>query len=108
MAAFAPVKMVAPSLIASSDASTATTVVTPTTVTSDDPRRWPMLRKAMAVSASSLLEECHGVLLAARERVGDLQPEPAPCRYGAADQREQQREGHPGGRDDAAACRRCR
>ncbi len=52
-----PVKIDAPSLMASSDTRTATTVVTPTIVTSDEPRRWPMLRSPVAVSANVCLRK---------------------------------------------------
>jgi hypothetical protein len=49
--ALSPLNIVAPSRMASSETSTPTTAVTPMTVTSEEPRRWLMPRRPVAVSA---------------------------------------------------------
>src|SRR5579885_1945594 len=92
--AFWPVKMLAPSRIASRETRTATAVVTPTTVTSEEPRRCATLRRPVVVSSIVCLSTVMGTpgALPLGERLGHLQLEAAPRGRGAAENRERDRE----------------
>src|SRR6185437_4325328 len=86
--------MFAPSRIASSETRTATAVVTPTTVTSEEPRRCAMLRRPVVVSSMVCLSTVMCTPSSFRERLSDLQFQPAPRGRRAAENREGYRETH--------------
>src|SRR6202008_923987 len=89
--AFPPLKILAPSRIASSEVSTPTAAVTPMTVTNEEPRRSRMVLNPTPVRAIVCLRKfiyVASVALPVSERFGRPQLQATPRGHGAAGDRQ--------------------